>query len=80
MFINPKSIERKRMALSKDILLPLLLILCGIAHASSSFSRSISNLKKSVSELEDSYDYVIIGGGTSGLTVAERLTEDPTSQ
>jgi hypothetical protein len=31
------------------------------------------------SHLEDSYDYVIIGGGTSGLTVADRLTEDPES-
>lgn len=27
-----------------------------------------------------SYDYVIIGGGTSGLTVANRLTEDPGGQ
>lgn len=24
----------------------------------------------------DEYDYVIVGGGTSGLTVADRLTED----
>ena len=27
----------------------------------------------------DSYDFVIIVGGTSGLTVADRLTEDPES-
>ena len=32
------------------------------------------------SELEESYDYVIIGGGTSGLVVANRLTEDPDSR
>lgn len=31
------------------------------------------------SNLDESYDYVIIGGGTSGLTVADRLTEDPKS-
>ena len=31
------------------------------------------------STLNESYDYVIIGGGTSGLTVADRLTENPKS-
>ena len=30
-------------------------------------------------EIQQSYDYVVIGGGTSGLTVADRLTEDPRS-
>lgn len=29
-----------------------------------------------VSQLKPVYDYVIIGGGTSGLVVANRLTED----
>jgi NADPH-dependent 2,4-dienoyl-CoA reductase/sulfur reductase-like enzyme len=27
-------------------------------------------------QIEASYDYVIVGGGTAGLTVADRLTED----
>lgn len=29
--------------------------------------------------LSSSYDFVVIGGGTSGLTVADRLTEHPDS-
>lgn len=32
------------------------------------------------SELKTEYDYVIIGGGTSGLTVANRLTENDKSE
>ncbi|KAK8040008.1 hypothetical protein PG993_008419 [Apiospora rasikravindrae] len=32
---------------------------------------------RDASQLLPSYDYIIVGGGTSGLTVADRLTEDP---
>lgn len=28
-----------------------------------------------VDELRDSYDYVVIGGGTAGMTVGDRLSE-----
>ncbi|KAF2015792.1 GMC oxidoreductase [Aaosphaeria arxii CBS 175.79] len=32
------------------------------------------NIKRHITELESHYDYIIAGGGTSGLTVADRLT------
>ncbi|KAH8660866.1 alcohol oxidase [Tricladium varicosporioides] len=38
----------------------------------------MAGLKGDVSELEKSYDYIVVGGGTSGLTVADRLSEDGT--
>lgn len=39
-----------------------------------------ANVVDFTSDLKRQYDYVIIGGGTSGLTVANRLTEDPSGK
>ena len=39
-----------------------------------------SSMKRRDTDLLDSYDFVIVGGGTSGLTVADRLTENPNGE
>ncbi|PVH73388.1 GMC oxidoreductase [Cadophora sp. DSE1049] len=38
----------------------------------------MAQVKTKVSELRQSYDYIVVGGGTSGLTVGDRLSEDGT--
>jgi len=35
----------------------------------------ISNILARADDIKAEYDYVVVGGGTAGLTVADRLTE-----
>jgi hypothetical protein len=37
--------------------------------------QTTGNVKRQATQLLDSYDFVIAGAGTSGLTIADRLTE-----
>ncbi len=67
------------MAISKLFLAAAgLLHLLDAAKASSPATRSIrhSTIVERADDLLPEYDYIIVGGGTSGLTVADRLTED----
>ena len=65
---------RFRLVLS---LLNCLFILAKVANAYNLGSRGVVI---STDGILDSYDFVIVGGGTSGLTVADRLTENPQSK
>ena len=64
----------------KSVGVMLLLSFTSICISSPTNFREKAIIKRSASELADSYDYVIIGGGQSGMVVANRLTEDPSSK
>jgi ribulose 1,5-bisphosphate synthetase/thiazole synthase len=48
--------------------------LLAVAQRTGATPQHTGNVKRQASQLLDSYDFVIAGGGTSGLTVADRLT------
>lgn len=46
-----------------------------ISLVAATSAASSSYTKRQVSQLQDRYDFVVVGAGTSGLTVADRLSE-----
>lgn len=45
----------------------------------SALERPHEHVKRDLESLKAEYDYIVVGGGTSGLVVATRLSEDPES-
>jgi hypothetical protein len=46
-----------------------------LLRLASATPQTASNVKRQASELLETYDFLIAGGGLSGLTIADRLTE-----
>lgn len=59
-------------------------LLLALIHSSLCLPKSSDPLNAfhltSTSQLRQTYDYIIVGGGASGLAVANRLTEDLESE
>jgi hypothetical protein len=56
----------------------LVLLLAVAGHLSAAWPQPpvLANIHARADEVRDEYDYIIVGGGTAGLTVGDRLTEN----
>lgn len=86
VFTNGQQQSSKKLKMiitSSSCLFWIVLQLLGILNICTAFPvsfRNIATIKRSAADIDSCYDYIIVGGGTSGLTVADRLTEDGTSE
>ena len=55
----------------------MILLLCGLLYSEARPASPYASLISQRSVNASNYDFVIAGGGVSGLTLADRLTEDP---
>lgn len=79
--VFPFSIDSPLQILAMTVSMLSKVVFTGLAAATCALSAAIpeaigkSRVIRQAEDLREEYDYIIVGGGTSGLTVADRLTE-----